>query len=170
MNTCSKYVIIAAITVSITSTHINTANTLETPEKAPITETTQFKVTPKKLGFLKMQAVSIGIAAQPTLLVTAWEGKEEAVKTLQEIAQPGIKPANFVKTCRDRLVTPLDAFLAPFRGYGAIVIPLIKESLGENSMLERLFNTPQSTSTKTFFDGEVQTIENLTLMSSEFNV
>ncbi|MFH1832363.1 MAG: hypothetical protein ABH827_06205, partial [bacterium] len=46
----------------------------------------------------------------------------------------------------------------------------IKESLGENSMLERLFNTPQSTSTKTFFDGEVQTIENLTLMSSEFNV
>jgi len=132
----------------------------------------------KKLGQFKMILVSLGIADKPDLMVNAWTAKEEAQSVLGAIENfkaalltIQAEPSNaiiFVQKYRDRLIIPIELFLVPFRIYKKIVIPLLKESLGADSMLERLFNADSSISIKSFFDKEVQSIDSLTAMSNEF--
>ena len=96
-------------------------------------------------------------------MVNAWVAKELAQETLNKIT-------NNEDLClidlKIPLVTSLNNFLVPARKAKIIVVPLLKESLGENSILVALFNSDQSV--EVFFDQKIQEIRDLFAVSNEF--
>lgn len=183
MHYFSKYFLMLTITCSCCINYVAPAKDAKVQVKA--------EVQKPKLGTIKMGLVSTGIASDPklaTTMVTAWQTKEDAVKTIAAIEifkselqksldaqttteeQGAAATLAFVMLSRDNLVIPIDKFLAPFRSFSAIVVPLIKESLEKkDSMLERLFTSdPKVETTKSFYQKEVKTIPQLAQMCNEF--
>lgn len=117
----------------------------------------------KVLKVKQMGYISIGIWWMPSFMVNAWKARNLAVTTSDTIKKTPDEA--LVKTLREPLVKSLDNFLWIARMAKATVLPTLKESLGEESILWRLFNS--SVSSKKFFAQEVQDIKSLTQLEKE---
>lgn len=147
----------------------------------------------KIINAKQMMIINFGIALDPDFMVNAWMAKEAARDTLNKIyslknvAQnnnttklfsDSSEETKFIKKHLDQVTASLDVFFGPVRSYKKIVIPLLEKSLGTSTksgsyesnppILIKFFNSDTSISVKSFFNGEVLTLDALTATCNEF--
>ena len=121
----------------------------------------------KILKAKEMGYISIGIWWVPSFMVNAWKARNLAQTTLDTIKNnPSKVDVKFVQELRDPLVKSRNGFLGIARMAKATVLPPLKQSLEEQSILWRLFNS--SVSSKKFFAKEVEDITSLKQLGNEF--